>query len=165
MHLITSRDGDHLLAVHPHGEIATLEADYATRLTFAVVVATFAPDSAPPSVLFTFNPRRDEWELPAGGIEAGESPHEAAVRELAEETGQQAALSYAGVCVLRLARTGALELGAIFTGALSELRPFTANTETSRIMVWDLQSAVAEHVNEIAGWLARAHRAGGEGAG
>lgn len=28
-----------------------------------------------------------QWQLPQGGIEAGESPHEAAVRELAEETG------------------------------------------------------------------------------
>jgi 8-oxo-dGTP pyrophosphatase MutT (NUDIX family) len=165
MPLVTSRDGDHLLAIHPGADAAEIAAHYATPLTFAVVVATFAPDGALPSVLFTFNPRRAEWELPAGGIEAGESSGEAALRELAEETGQQTILAYAGVCVLRLAQTGALELGTIFTGTLTDLRPFTANDETSRIMLWDLQSGVSEHVNDIGRWLAQTCRAGGKRAG
>ncbi|MDX8037360.1 NUDIX domain-containing protein [Lentzea sp. BCCO 10_0856] len=32
---------------------------------------------------------RDEWELPGGRIEPGESPQECVVREIAEETGWQ----------------------------------------------------------------------------
>jgi 8-oxo-dGTP diphosphatase len=37
-------------------------------------------------------PWRGAWSLPGGGIEAGELPHEAALRELAEETGIIAAI-------------------------------------------------------------------------
>lgn len=40
------------------------------------------------SVLLVHKPRlRDAWQLPQGGIEAGENPRQAALRELQEETG------------------------------------------------------------------------------
>lgn len=44
-----------------------------------------------PEVLLVHKPRkRDAWQLPQGGVEAGETAEQAAVRELAEEAGVRA---------------------------------------------------------------------------
>ncbi|MGE0198703.1 MAG: NUDIX hydrolase [Simkaniaceae bacterium] len=68
--------------------------------------------------------RRDVpvWVLPGGGIEAGESPEEAAVREIEEETGYQVTLmrkiaEYSPLC--RLARFTHLYECTIVSGAPS----------------------------------------------
>ncbi|MBP9850424.1 MAG: NUDIX domain-containing protein [Candidatus Peribacteraceae bacterium] len=55
-----------------------------------------APDGCTPlhSILLVHKPRKhDAWQLPQGGIEAGESSEQAALRELMEEAG----LSYDAV--------------------------------------------------------------------
>jgi len=45
-----------------------------------------------PQVLLVHRPRYDDWSFPKGKMEAGESWTEAALREVEEETGIQAAL-------------------------------------------------------------------------
>ncbi len=142
---ITSRNGDELVAFYAGVELTT-PAEYAhLPLEFAVVIARHQ-DGA----LFVWNTWRQEWELPAGLIKAGESPIDAARRELAEESGQEAvSLAYAGLVVLRLASSGRLEMGAAFRGKIETLRPFRANAETARMMFRNAQTSVSEYVNEI----------------
>ena len=44
--------------------------------------------------LLAFNPRRNNWEIPGGHIDLGETPHMAALRELQEETNQVGRFSH-----------------------------------------------------------------------
>jgi 8-oxo-dGTP diphosphatase len=37
--------------------------------------------------LMVFNPKRNGWEMPGGRVEEGETPEEAAIREVKEEAG------------------------------------------------------------------------------
>ncbi len=71
-------------------------------LTGALVVAI-----GPEGVLLVHDVWRDQWEVAGGGIEAGESAEEAAVREVAEESGQQlTAIKRVGRVTFRLVSDG-----------------------------------------------------------
>lgn len=76
------------------------------------------------------------WELPGGGIEPGETPAEAAVRELREESGQVAD-GPGGLRFVGFARTALPDrpvlYGALFTGETTAPRPFTPNEEISAL--------------------------------
>ncbi|MFF0266073.1 NUDIX hydrolase [Kribbella sp. NPDC004536] len=53
-----------------------------------------------------FNRYRQAWEVPGGMLGPGESPQEAAVRELDEESGQRGdTLELAGVALIRVRPT------------------------------------------------------------
>jgi ADP-ribose pyrophosphatase YjhB (NUDIX family) len=60
------------------------EHDFAGRPApvFALIIAR-----APRGAVLVLNSVRQVWELPGGFIDAGETPREAAIRELAEEAG------------------------------------------------------------------------------
>lgn len=90
-------------------------------------------------LLICYNRYRRQWELPAGGIEAGETPRQAAVRELYEETHQtQAELDFKGLFRVRDAK-GTVKYQAVFAGSLTALAPFVprADDEMESIRLWD----------------------------
>ncbi|MBZ0301448.1 MAG: NUDIX hydrolase [Anaerolineae bacterium] len=146
---IRSRDGDLLVEFRP-GVEAVVPDDLAhLKLEFSVVVA-----KREGRVLLVYNPWRKEWELPAGSIEPGEAPSDAARRELAEESGQRAAaLRCIGLLLLHIQRGNRLELGAVYTSQIESLLPFQPNDEAAQMLWWDRQSPVEGHLNEIAAAL------------
>ncbi|MGC5013668.1 NUDIX hydrolase [Streptosporangium sp. DT93] len=113
-----------------------------------------APDDAPmPAalvavwcgrhLLLVFDRFRGEWELPGGRIDPGETPLQAAVRELHEESGLLLpALTLSGYARLRLVGPPRDEYAAIYTAHVPSLHhTFTPNQEIGAIRWWDTADA------------------------
>jgi len=98
-------------------------------LSYAVMMAR-----APAGVLLVFSRFRQVWELPGGRIDAGETPRDAAVRELLEESG----------CVARAVRWGGVvqvddghaHFGALFHCEVQAAARDFCNDETGGIDYW-----------------------------
>ncbi|MCQ0004778.1 NUDIX domain-containing protein [Actinomadura madurae] len=90
-------------------------------------------------LLLVFNRHRAQWELPGGLIDPGETPYEAAVRELHEESGLHLpALTLAGYGRFHLVRPPRDEYAALYTASTtSRHTAFTPNEEISAIRWWD----------------------------
>lgn len=125
-------------------------ADDAVPIVFACVVAQYQG-----RVVFVFNSKWREWELPAGMIEPGETPEAAAKRELYEESGQVAeSLQFEGVASIYVLKPDVIELGVMYTCELETLQPFQPNDEADRMMLWDLNQPVDEAVSAVGHQLA-----------
>lgn len=137
--IATSRTGMHLLEFIPQSAAlpAPASPDPAIPLVFTQVVVVHEGRT-----LLIFNSERDQWEVPGGGLEPGETVDACAVRELLEETGQAAA----AVCfraLFKIRTTDArYEYGALYTATLDAPREFVPNAEVARIHWWDGSEAL-----------------------
>jgi 8-oxo-dGTP pyrophosphatase MutT (NUDIX family) len=87
-------------------------------------------------VLMVYERERECWELPGGGIELGESPRAAAVRELWEEAGQLLeadALRFVGHTRTALGASQRVLYGGVFTAHTEQPRTFAPNSEVSAV--------------------------------
>ena len=101
-------------------------------------------------ILVGYNSWRNQWELPAGGIDEGETARDAAIRELYEETHQRNdELEFRGLFKVEDSN-GTIKYQAVFVGHLSELAPFRKNEEDEmdKIKLWDLKENIG-YVDEV----------------
>ncbi|WP_010295032.1 NUDIX hydrolase [Clostridium senegalense] len=95
--------------------------------------------------LIGFNRWRNQWEMPAGGIEYGETPRECVERELFEETNQKVTnIEFKGIFKLYDENKDIIKYQAMYYACIDELKEFVKNNEIYKIMLWDLQSTIKE---------------------
>ncbi|MEU5884116.1 NUDIX hydrolase [Spirillospora sp. NPDC047279] len=102
-------------------------------------------------LLLVFDRFRDGWELPGGRIDPGETPAQAAVRELREESGLHLPdLTLAGYARFRLTGPPREECAAVYTAhAPTRVQEFTPNEEISAIRWWDSTGPPPENAQII----------------
>ena len=94
------------------------------------LIARASPDG--PRVLVVHRPRYDDWTFPKGKNEAGEDSKEAAIREVAEETGQRPhLLSLVGETSYRV--DGTKKVVQWYGMRVHQPLPFTPNEEVDEI--------------------------------
>ncbi|UMP04908.1 NUDIX hydrolase [Amycolatopsis sp. EV170708-02-1] len=108
------------------------------------------------SVLMMFDSRRRQWELPGGMRETGESPLEAAARELGEETGiHGVGLSFAAVAEFDLTKPERRELLAVYRVQLQVAPRLTVNGEALDFRWWPPSEPVSEDMSPLDAEIAR----------
>lgn len=108
-------------------------------------------------VLLVFNRFRHEWELPGGRIDPGETPRQAAVRELREESGLRLpTLTLAGYARFWLTTPPRTEYAAIYTARVTGRHAdFAPNEEISAICWWDTTGPAPANTQILDATLAR----------
>ncbi|MBO2457485.1 NUDIX hydrolase [Actinomadura violacea] len=91
-------------------------------------------------LLLVFNRFRRQWELPGGRIDPGETPRQAAIRELREESGLDLPdLALAGYARFRLTTPPRQEYAAVYIAEVpARHHDFVPNDEISAICWWDI---------------------------
>jgi 8-oxo-dGTP diphosphatase len=106
-------------------EVKFYPSDYipATGFIYSIICARFKD-----KWIFVRHQKRDTWEIAGGHIEPGETPMDAAKRELEEETG---ALNFIIECVNTYSVTENSKegFGRLYFAAISDLGKIPANSE------------------------------------
>lgn len=104
---------------------------------FHPLAGSFAVVTYDGKFLICFNRWRNQWELPAGKREPGETPKECAIRELYEETGQKVTdLAFKGLMKIKDTKKDEIKYNPVYFTELEELHPFIENNETTEIKLW-----------------------------
>jgi 8-oxo-dGTP pyrophosphatase MutT (NUDIX family) len=129
---VTDSKGNQLLALD-FVEESVVNADHSEpALPLSLAVLTHQGQ-----VLMIFNRWRQEWELPGGMIDAGETPRQAAFREVLEETGVTVeSLSFEARALFSLKRPDRLEYAAVYSTRLDALPELRTNEEASAFLWW-----------------------------
>ncbi|ALG10177.1 NUDIX hydrolase [Kibdelosporangium phytohabitans] len=123
----------------------------ATRVPASLVVVVHAD-----TVLMMFDSWRRQWELPGGSREPGESPDEAAVRELREETGIHGVdLSLSAVAEFDLTAPRRRELLAVYRVRLRVVPRLTVNDEALAFRWWPPSQPVSGDMSPLDAEIAR----------
>ncbi|MFD3735917.1 NUDIX hydrolase [Streptomyces sp. NPDC058632] len=112
-------------------------------------------------VLMVFNRFRQTWELPGGQIDPGETPRQAAARELLEETNHvpDGQFCFVGFASFTLAPDQRAEYGALFTGRAADVSQlFQPNDEVEAIRWWDLGEPLPGRLQPLDAYLAELSR-------
>ncbi|MBD7969207.1 NUDIX domain-containing protein [Paenibacillus gallinarum] len=98
--------------------------------------------------LLLFNHWKQNWELPGGVREAGESLRACALREMLEETNQiPRRIDFRGLMKFKL-KNGKTEYGGLFSADIDNERPFLDNEEAEKMIYWDLHTDIG-YIDEI----------------
>ncbi|SDR81376.1 ADP-ribose pyrophosphatase YjhB, NUDIX family [Actinopolymorpha singaporensis] len=129
---VKNADGSVLVSLERLAEEDLVRLDPSVPLTASLVVLWHGG-----TCLMVFNRFRQLWELPGGMIDPGETPREAAVRELEEESGQRTHdLDLAGVARVTCAPDDRSEFLAVYRGRVDTPLPFVPNAEMSGATWW-----------------------------
>jgi 8-oxo-dGTP diphosphatase len=146
-----TRNGTEIHAFIPCAEPQLPPEDADIPLTFSVVAVQYEG-----GYLFVYNPEREAWELPGGGINPGETLEQCARREVEEESGQIVTeVTCKGVFKIRLGHTRRYEYGAFYSASIEQLRPFVPNEEASALIPWNLTAPLEGNISELSATLLR----------
>ncbi|MGX9902269.1 NUDIX hydrolase [Arthrobacter sp. SA17] len=132
---VTDSKGNQLLALDFVAESVVNAVHSEPALPLSLAVMTHQG-----KVLMIFNRWRQEWELPGGMIDDGETPRQAAFREVLEETGVTVeSLSFEARALFSLKRPDRLEYAAVYSTRLDALPELRTNEEASAFLWWTPQ--------------------------